>query len=417
MKSDRAGVPAVACRAWSFALLVALALPRGVAAAPAADDASAIADPPKPTEPAPVPTERGDGTTRVFDASGALVARVNDRPGVATRLDLPPGTYRLVAKDGTTRTVEVPASGVLVIGEGPPAAAAPRAAAPTPPAPTTIPRHPKPRKWTRWGAPLLGSLIPGLGHTVAGRPGAGFGIFAGAAGLLFGSIALGRARDRHEGATFGDPGWSATKETLRQLGFVAATDTLALLWIGQAADAWVIATGKRVNGRTNHTVSINFTRSTAIGIRPGEPAIARYDDWTLQLMGQVAPRVLVGIADIGLHLGPQGQVTVMSSAKVAVRAVQIPRFWLVPALAIILQGTTARGLQPLEGGDRPREAGRFTVIPYVQLEGRIFVLDRLSLDVAPRLSVPLGTRFYGQGAAIPRYTPTFELAAGPTVYF
>ena len=56
-------------------------------------------------------------------------------------------------------------------------------------------------------------------------------------------------------------------------------------------------------------------------------------------------------------------------------------------------------------------------MPYVQLESRIFVLDRLSLDVSPRLSVPLGTRSYGRGAAIPRWSPTFELAAGPTVYF
>lgn len=411
-------MPAVrACRVSSLALVVALALPVRVSAAPAEGGAEALADPPRPADPStPPPTERGDGTTRVFDASGALVARLVERPGTPTRLDLPAGSYRLVAPDGSSRTVEVPDSGVLVLGEAPPPAAAP-AATPAPARPSVLPRHPTPRPWTRWGAPLLGSILPGLGHTVAGRPGAGFGIFAGAAGLLFGSIALGRAHDPYEGATFGAEGRSATRETLRQLGFVAATDALALLWIGQAADAWVVATGKKVRGKLDHIVTLAFSRVTAVGIGPGEPAIARYDDFTFQLLGHVSPRVMVGLADVTLHLGPHGQVTVQASAKVAVRAVQTRRFWLVPAVAVILQGTTARGLAPVEGGERPREPGRFTAIPYVQLEGRIFVLDRLSLDVAPRLSVPLGTRFYGNGAAIPRYTPTFELGAGPTVYF
>jgi hypothetical protein len=362
-------------------------------------------------------------TTEVFDEGGALVARVVERPGVATRLDLRPGSYRVVAADGAARTVEVPQSGVLVLGEADAAtstAAAVPATTPSPQAAVVTPSAPTsraPRGWTRWGAPLLATFVPGLGHAVAGRPGAGVGIFAGAGGLLFGSIAFSRARDRREGAAFGARGRSATRESLRQLAFVGATDALALLWIGQIADAWVTATGKRVRGRTDHVVSIGFTRSTAVGIRPGEPAIARYDDWTVQLLGQVSKRVLVGLSDLGLHLGPRGQVTVQGGARVAVRAVETPRFWLVPAFALILQGTSARGMKPLDGTVAPRERGQFAFIPYVQLEGRIFVLDRLSLDVAPRLSVPLGTRFYGKGAAIPRFAPTFELAAGPTVYF
>jgi hypothetical protein len=396
------------CRASSFALVVALAVPLHVAAAPAESKPAAPAD------------GSGDGTTRVLDASGTVVARIVVRPDVAMRLDLPQGTYRLVAPDGTSRTVEVPSTGVLVVGKPRvDATAKPVTPASPPPSRAAARRAARPpnHKWTHWGAPLLGALIPGLGHAVTHRPGAGFGIFAGAAGLLFGSIALGRAGDPREGAAYGDPGRSATKETLRQLGFVAATDTLALLWIGQAADAWVTATGKHVNGKTDHLVTIGFTRSTAIGVGPGEPAIARYEDWTLHLLGHVSPRVMVGLADMGLHLGPQSQVTVQASAKVAVRAFEIPRFWLVPAFAVIMQGTSARDIAPLGGGETPRESGRFAAIPYLELEGRIFVLDRLSLDVAPRFSVPLATRFYGRGAAIPRFTPTFELAAGTKVYF
>ncbi|HET6584372.1 MAG TPA: hypothetical protein VFG69_13015, partial [Nannocystaceae bacterium] len=322
---------------------------------------------------------------------------------------------------GGSRQVEVPASGVLVIGRAAPPPTTPTRSTTTTtsgsPATTPTARRARPRRWTRWGAPLLATFVPGLGHAVTGRPGPGFGIFAGAVVLTLGSITLGRARDRHEGATFGDGGRSATRETLRQLGFVAATDTLALLWLGQIADAWVGATGKRVRGKIDHVVTLGFTRSTAIGIRPGEPAIARYDDWTIQLLGHVSPRVMVGLSDLGLHLGPQGRVTIQAGARVAVRAFDRRKFWLVPAAGVILQGTSGRGTTPLAGGPAPRERGRFAAVPYVQLEARIFVLDRLSLDVAPRLSVPLGTRFYGGGSAIPRWSPTFELAAGPTVYF
>jgi len=394
-------------RASCVALAVVLGIPTTVVASPA--------------EPAPAEAASaapGPRMTEVFDANGTLVARVVERPGSATRLDLVPGSYRVVAPDGTARTVEVPPSGVLVLGDASPSSSA--AATPRPTARVETPTRtaaPRPRRWTRWGAPLLATFIPGLGHAVAGRPGAGAGLFVGAGGLLFASIALGQAKSRREGAAFGDRGRSATRESLRQLAFVGATDTLALLWIGQIADAWVTATGKRVRGKIDHVVSLGFTRATAVGIRPGEPAIARYDDWTVQLLGRVSKRVMVGLSDLGLHLGPRGQVTVQGGARVAVRAVDTPRFWLVPAFGMILQGTSARGTTPLGGTAAPRERGQFAFVPYVQLEGRIFVLDRLSLDVAPRLSVPLGTRFYGQGNAIPRYAPTFELAAGPTVYF
>ncbi|MBC8071805.1 MAG: hypothetical protein IAG13_25995, partial [Deltaproteobacteria bacterium] len=68
-------------------------------------------------------------------------------------------------------------------------------------------------------------------------------------------------------------------------------------------------------------------------------------------------------------------------------------------------------------GTRERERGRFGATAYAQLEARIFVLDRLSLDVGPRFSVPLTTRYYGNDRAIPRWAPTFELLAAPTVYF
>jgi len=392
-----------ASRAAPIALALALALPR---------TAWAGVEPGTPTR-----------TLEVRDAGDTLVARVVVRSTVQSQLHLAPGRYRVLdAATGTVEEIEVDASGILVLGGD---RAAPRVAptsvvraAPEPASTSAARTSSRPRKWTRWGAPLFATFIPGLGHGVAGRPGPGFGIFAGAAGLLFGSIALGRANDGREGATRGDAGRSVARETARELAFVAFTDTLALLWIGQIADAWVVATGHRVRGRIDHVVSLGFTRSTAVGIRPGEPAIDRYDDWTIQLLGQVAPRVLFGLADLGVHLGPRGQVSVQGGLRVAVRAVQRDRFWLVPAAGLILQGTSGRSsVPPIEGGAAERERGRFAAVPYLQLEHRIFVLDRLSLDVTPRFSVPLGPRYYGRGAAIPRWAPTFELAVGPTVYF
>ena len=370
-------------------------------------------------------------TLQVVDARGQPVAEIVERAGERTTLTLPPGRYRVVASDGSARDVTVGDDGVLAVGSAAPPLRAPDDAAPHEPPPgdaargTTPDDVPakKPRKdrsrHRRWGAPLAAAFLPGSGHAIARRPGAGFGIFAGAAGLTFAAIATGIGGDPREGTTLGDPKRSASREVLRTGGFVLATDALALLWLGQIADAWVQATGKRVRGRTQHAVTVSLQRASAVGMRPGEPAIARYDDFTLAVLGQVFPRLWVGLADLTVHTGGNGRpVTLQVGARVAGRVLERDRFWLVLAGGAILQGTRAHStLTPIGDAPPERERGRFGGTVYGQIEARIFVLDRLSLDIAPRLSVPLSTRYYGHDRAIPRFAPTFELVAGPEVYF
>lgn len=365
-------------------------------------------------------------TLQVVDAQGKPVAEIVERSGERTELALPPGRYRLIASDGSARDVTVGKDGLLAIGSAPPQPtiatppAEPIAATPDEPAPQLSKKPRKDRsKHRRWGAPLAATFLPGSGHAIARRPGAAFGIFAGAAALTFAAVATGIGGDPREGTTLGDARRSASREVLRTGGFVLATDALALLWLGQIADAWVRATGKRVRGRTQHAVSVALQRASAVGMRPGEPAIARYDDFTLAVLGQVIPRLWVGLADLGVHTGGVGRpVTLQVGARVAGRVLERDRFWLVIAGGAILQGTRGRSTVPPIGDvPAPRERGRFGGTVYGQIEARIFVLDRLSLDIAPRFSVPLSTRYYGQDRAIPRWAPTFELVAGPEVYF
>ncbi|HWB73386.1 MAG TPA: hypothetical protein VG755_00495 [Nannocystaceae bacterium] len=373
-------------------------------------------------------------TSQVVDAQGQPVAEIVERKGERTTLTVPPGRYRVVASDGSARDVTVGDDGVLAVGTAaePTRAAAPSDDAGGVPAPrdttragSAPPDEPakKPRKdrskHRRWGAPLAATFLPGSGHAIAGRPGAGFGIFAGAAALTFAAIATGIGGDPREGTTLGDPKRSASREVLRTGGFVLATDALALLWLGQIADAWVQATGKRVRGRTQHAVAVSLQRASAVGMRPGEPAIARYDDFSLAVLGQVIPRLWLGLADLTVHTGGSGRpVTLQVGARVAGRVLERDRVWLVLAGGAILQGTRARStLPPIGDAPAERERGRFGATVYGQIEARIFVLDRLSLDIAPRLSVPLATRYYGHDRAIPRWAPTLELVAGPEVYF
>lgn len=370
-----------------------------------------------------------DAPLEIRDDAGRRVATVVPRPGA--EVVLPAGRYTLVGADGSTREVMVDGDAPLAIGPPLPSPTPARAssaagrdhAVPTAPAMRPSPRAAARRAaWPRrrlWVAPLVGALVPGAGHLVVRRPPSAIGIFAAALGLGVGAVILGLGGDRHEGATLGDRGSSAAREAVRQGAFVLVTDALALLWLAQAADAHRIAAGKPVRGRRGHAVALSFARTSTVGLHPGEPAIGRYDDYAIGVVGQVAPRWHVGITDLTLHTAGGGQLTLQAGARAAYRVLTRDRIWLLTAFGILLQGTSGpRSLRPIRAdAPAPGTAGRFGAVPYVQLETRIFVLPRLSIDVAPRLSVPLTTRSYGRQGALPRYAPTFELSAGAGVYF
>jgi hypothetical protein len=367
---------------------------------------------------------RAPGEHRLEDADGKPVATFVVRPGATTSIAAPAGDYVVVGPDGRRTPLRLDDGERLELGapgpSTPPARATAPVAAPSPSDRTTPARPRRGPVRHPWVAPLAAAFVPGAGYAVARRPGAAFGTFAAAAGLGFGAIALGLAAPRDEGTALGDPGRSAAREALRHGAFVVTTDALALLWIGQAADAWRRAKGKPLQPRLRHAVSVSVQRASTVGLRPGEPAMARYEDLTLAVLGQVVPRLSLGVADLSVHGRSGGRVTLQAGLRVAGRVLQRDRVWLVVAGGVIFQGTSGRTTLPTPAdpeAERPSERGRFGAIVYTQLEARVFVLDRLSLDVAPRLSVPLATRYYGGGKALPRWAPTLELVAGPQVYF
>ncbi len=355
---------------------------------------------------------------RLEDAQGGTVATYVVGPGAASSIGVPPGEYVHVAPDGTRKTVRVGEGERFETGAPRQVRRiehVPRALPPPAALPPRNDRASRPVKHA-WAAPLLGALLPGSGHAIARRPGAAFGWFAAAAGLTFGSVALGLSSDPDEGATPGDRGRSAAREATRHGAFVIATDALALVWIGQAADAWVAAKRKTVRAKKRHVVAVSLQRATTVGMRPGEPAMARYEDLTIGVLGQVMPRLSVGVADLGVHGRSGGRLTLQGGVRIAGRVLERDRVWLMVAGGAIFQGTSGpRTIDtPTAQG---REQGRFGATLYTQLETRVFVLDRLSLDFGPRFSVPLATRYYGGGRALPRWAPTVELVAGTQVYF
>ena len=74
-----------------------------------------------------------------------------------------------------------------------------------------------------------------------------------------------------------------------------------------------------------------------------------------------------------------------------------------------------RDLDPEQGTPGTRTV--FSPAPYGLLDVRIFILDRMSLDLVPRLVVPLSTRYYSAERALPRFAPELELGAGLSIYF
>ena len=74
-------------------------------------------------------------------------------------------------------------------------------------------------------------------------------------------------------------------------------------------------------------------------------------------------------------------------------------------------------LVPTPGEPRADAERSFSAVPYLLFDARLFLLDRWSLGLVPRVSLPLAARRYGGGRALPRYATTFELGAVLGVYF
>ena len=368
----------------------------------------------------------------VEDASGRGVATVAVRSDEATVLELPPGSYRLRSIEGTwSRRVDAPEGGEVTVDL--PAGAdlspidvpAPDAVdlqAPIPPELNTPSNGPRPpASKARWVAPLVSALVPGAGQLVNRQPGKGVGVLAGIIGAIVGTWATVRADDPTEGAAFDDQGRPAAAEVARLVGLVTFTDALGLLYVGQILDAHAVARGRPADPVTDYKVAVTFNRSSAIGLSPGEPAYALYDDYTLSLMGQVFPRITVGLSDLSFKLGnrPSGW-TMQGGVATMARFLEVRRLWLSAGGGVLMQGTRAVVPPPLalpRDVDEGELERRFGAAIYLQGQLQLFLLDRWSLHLQPRVSLPLTDRVYARGRTIPRLSTTFELGAGVGVHF
>jgi hypothetical protein len=386
----------------------------------------------------------GVGTVRVVDAEGVTVATVTPRAGQPIALELAPGSYRVQDFAGEEVTaIDLAANGRVEVEIPKPAGrealpvvvpTAESQASPEPsvadadastqaePAKPTeaVPEPPKRDKWKRWATPLFSALVPGVGQMVNREYGKGVGILLSTVSLGLAAFAVSASGDPTEGATPGDEGASKPEEVITLGAYAGLTGALALLYAGQIMDARAVAVGEPVRPRTEHKVGIDLVRMSTVGMRPNEPAYTLYRDWAVSVMGQVARRLSVGISDISIMgWGTRAGVTVQSGLRVKYRFFDRKRLWLAAAVGNLFQGTAAEK-QPdvLDPDDDSQETeGAFGAIPYVQLEGRLFLLDRWSLNLIPRFSVPLTTRYFTGDRAIPRYAPTFELGTGVGVYF
>lgn len=383
------------------------------------------------------------GRVKVLDASGATVAEVTLRPGEAVTVPLPPGEYRLVDPDGRTFDEVSVVAGESVHGEVPGEMIA-EAPAPTlePPAASGGPvgagevsvvsarpgeveegslRVTRRSRWRRIGAPILSALVPGLGQAVNRQPGRAIAFFTGTASLALASAALWTARDPTEGATPGDAGRSNAQEVLRLGAFSAFTGAAGLLYLAQIMDAYAVAAGKpRPRPARDHAVALTVTRSSTVGFAPGQPAYDLYTDWSVGVLGQIVPRLTLGLADASIKWHQaRDALTVQAGLRVAYRFFERRRVWLSAGGGVLMQGTTAEGRpEPIEAGaEAPARERRFSIVPYAHFETRIFVLDRWYLGLIPRISVPLLERRFRRDQSMPRYATTFELGLSAGVLF
>ena len=374
------------------------------------------------------------GSYTVVDASGTPVATVVVRAGQGTELSLPPGSYRVLDAQGR----EVAST---TAREGEPVRLGPTSSDELGPdelrkldEPFPSPRlehsavepessghdGPKLAKWKSWGSPLLSAFIPGLGHAINRQGGRALAFFATSVGLALGVTAVVLTDNPSEGTAKGDAGESGALEIARLIGFGSLTTALGMLWSGQVMDAHAVGRGRPADPKHDYAVSLTFNRFSTIGMKAGQPSYALYDDWSFGVMGQVVPRVDVGIADISLKFGDRrGAYVIQAGPRAMWRFFDRRRIWLGLGGGFIFQGASSppSGVG-LEESEEHEEVDRgFGAIPYAQIEGQWFLLDRWTLGLTPRISVPLTDRFYAQGRKIPRFSTTFELGASVGVRF
>lgn len=355
------------------------------------------------------------------DARGETVATLQLRPGGRARLELPPGEYAIDdGARGGRITLSVEAGQTSRFELTPAGARGSAGELPAPPR-----SQPQRRKnWRRVAAPLTSAVVPGLGQVLNGEPGKGLGMLFGVVALATGSLILARSSGGTDVSTRGLNGGSLGAETITAAGYGLLSGALHLLYASQIMDAHATASGLRApQPRTRHRVSLDLTRMATVGVRAGDPAAGFFPDWNLSVLAQVARRFSVGAGDLGIKQGGAFErLTLQGGLRLHYRFFDRGRVWLGAAAGVIFQGSFGRPPAARVPADAqaPGGQGSFAAIPYAQLDARIFILHRWSLNLTPRISAPLaGPRFFNGGGdrAVARNAVTLELGTGVGVYF
>jgi hypothetical protein len=245
------------------------------------------------------------------------------------------------------------------------------------------------------------------------RPATGVGIFLGTIGLGVASALASRPPADPTRLDF-------TNEAIRLGGFGLSTAALQLLWAGQWMHAYRDARGTGVSPRLNHRLALDLTRQFSLATGAAEGSVQYLRDWSLSLMGQPFERVLLGVSDLSVHVDPQrsGQ-TFQLGVRAGYRVYQRRAVWMNVTGGIM--GQLDVRPNPLYGvggaGAQARRSVSGSATFYAQYDLRIFIIDRWSLNLMPRFYLPMGTRRFAGGRAVPGLAPGFELGTGVGVLF
>ncbi|MBZ5714072.1 hypothetical protein [Nannocystis pusilla] len=379
------------------------------------------APPPAPGEATLVLTGVGQGGQAIVSSPrGKFLGSFALGPGESIALRGAAGEY-VVRSPGAPYGVVVPVVGRARVQVGPagPAVVADEGPTPGPVVRVDPPAGTRDGNWRRPVAPILSALVPGVGQMVNREYARGAGFLLGSMSLGAASLALALTRDPADAATAGAHGRTFTTDVVGAAGLGLLTGGLHLLYMAQVMDAYAGAIGRRSpRPHTNHKLSLELRRMATVGMRAGDPAAHLYADWNVGVLGQVARRFSVGLTDLSLKFGP-GRAALQGGPRLQYRVLERGRVWLSLAAGAIVQGAFASGPPPaVPAGEKAPRTAVVAAVPYGQLDLRLFILDRWSIDIVPRISAPLGAaRYYRGDGAIPKQAVTLELGTGLGVYF
>ncbi|GEM_PF-2135709 len=261
------------------------------------------------------------------------------------------------------------------------------------------------------GASFMSLVLPGWGQIINHQAGKGVALFLASVASGFGALALYKLPN--------DGTRPLGLEYARLTGFGLLSSALPALWLYSLTDAGTTAAEKTIDPILDHKLRIGLVRSVGVGFRADVDRPGFYSGWSVSLMGQAAEGLHVGVSDLSFKSGSRdGFMVWQFGLRADYRVYERRRLWLDLGVGVSMQIASSEvpgALGPSQA--EPEHERQFGATPYAQLNLRYFLLDRLSLDFSPQLSVPVTTRFYSADRALPRYAPILEFGVGTSIYF